>query len=236
MYSEAQITELTSLVSRLQKSARRDIPRQARRIFVESQIEANRDSLLSAMKQHEILARELSRLSVESESIPADIASVVDSSIVAPAIERHRQVRRLYLVIIVLVVATLFPRILEYIHSVSRDVLGDQPRPFGAENTLDFFGGCIVAICLALVIPERWMRRVYLRRRIGIAVGCSLLVLGVGGLIYMAASLAMITPGWAGYTTQASIVSAVCFGMSARILRDLSPKFKLAARRTRPHP
>jgi hypothetical protein len=74
---------------------------------------------------------------VESESIPADIASVVDSSIVAAAIERHRQVKRLYFVIIVLVVATLFPGILEYIHSVNRDVLGDQPRPFGAENTLN---------------------------------------------------------------------------------------------------
>ncbi|MEU8126718.1 hypothetical protein AB0B68_05865 [Micromonospora sp. NPDC049049] len=214
-YSEEQILELTELVRMLERSARSEIPRQAKRVFLESQLEAIRDTVFTGVKQHQLIVEELNRLDGQSKEIPAQIAAVVETSIVPPAIERHRQQRRLYLVVVVLVVVALFPNAWDYLQEAAVDVLGDQPWPFGPQNTLDFFAGCAISVCIAFALPDAWLRRfVRTRRRVVLAVAILGWSLATAGILYIGLSLGL--GNISSYEVQVGILAVVLIGAAAK--------------------
>jgi len=62
IYTEEQAAKLRDLAHALERSVRKEIPLQARRAFVESQIEATSDTILSSVRQYERLSGELHKL------------------------------------------------------------------------------------------------------------------------------------------------------------------------------
>lgn len=200
----------------MERSARSEIPRQARRVFLESQLEAVRDTILSGVRQHKLLDEELNRLDGESKQIPAQIAEVVETSIIPPAIERHRQQRRLYLVVVVLVVVALFPNAWDYLRETAVVALGEQPWPFGPRNTLDFLAGCVLSICVAFAVPDAWLRRLVRTSRRAVAIAAILAwLLAIAGVVYIGFSLASERSFY--YEIQVGVVAVVSIGAAVKV-------------------
>lgn len=51
-YNERQIQELTRLMRQLENKTKSDVPRQARRVFIQNQLDVVSDTIMSSVKQH----------------------------------------------------------------------------------------------------------------------------------------------------------------------------------------
>jgi len=143
---------------------------------------------------------------------------VIESPIIAPAVERQRQQRRLYLIVVVLVVAALFPRALGFFRETVEAWLGDQPYPFGPRNTLDFLAGCAVATLIAFALPDDLLRRaIRLRPHLGLIVGTAALALTIAGVTYIGFSIRSDYSG-NNYEAEASVAANIGFAVGARVL------------------
>jgi hypothetical protein len=183
-YSEEQIKELTGLVRQLERVTRTEIPRQARRVFLQSQLEAIKDNVSAETKQHRKIAEELRKLDQEAGSIPSEISEVIDSEILTPAAERHNYQRRLYLVVIALLIATSVPQVSDFLLSGGKSLLGNQPQPFGSANFIDYLAGCAVATALMFTVPIRRILPIIERHRI--------ITAAVGGVAVLVSALLVV--------------------------------------------
>jgi hypothetical protein len=179
IYSEEQITELTKLVHDLERSSKTEIPRQARRVFLQSQLEEINDSVATNVKRHQALAEELRQLGEETKSIPQPLADVIDSSIVPPATFRRRQIRRLYflaaLILAGVVVPGPFNYVVDSVRSASESLLGSRFLIFGAENIIAYALGVAIGIFVAFSLPISRLSHAVRRHRSAIYVSAGLL-------------------------------------------------------------
>jgi hypothetical protein len=171
-YSEKQIQELTGLMRQLESATRKEIPRQARRVFLQSQLEAITDNVSSETRQYRKIAEELRKLDQKAIGIPSEISKVVDSEILTPATERRNYQRRLYLIVIALLIGTSVPEVSKFLLAAGTSLLGNQPQPFGSGNFIDYLAGCAVATALAFTVPmRRILPIIEVHRAIAAAIG-----------------------------------------------------------------
>lgn len=89
-YTEEQIRDLAERLAGLQKQIERDIPKQARRVFVKDQIETISDNMAELYARRIKLTAELSDRS-ELPALPADLRNAIETIIEPEYRERRRK-------------------------------------------------------------------------------------------------------------------------------------------------
>lgn len=190
-YSESQIRELTKLVGQLENVTKREVPRQARRVFIQNQLDVLSDTVTSSVKQHAQLSQELEHLSGERATIPPEIAQVIESTIVPNSVERSRQQRRLSALVAILLALALFPRGTDYILFEINTLLGDQPYPFGPTNAISYLIGLVVSVFIMFTITGRRFTNTVREHRVSAALASALfLFFWVVSIFYIGLNLA----------------------------------------------
>jgi hypothetical protein len=224
-YSEVQIKELTELVGKLERAARTEVPRHARRVFLESQLEALNESVATGVRQHNAISAELSRLDAESNELPPEIVRAIDSSITPPAAERRRQVRRLYLLAILILAAITVPGpfgfVFDSIVGTSSQFLGADYLIFGSENIISYAIAMTIGMFITFSLPAGKLKSFVRRRRMAAGVvACLLALMGVGLVVYIA--VVLNSDRLTGeYTVGASAASVGLFCIASLILSCL---------------
>lgn len=218
-YSNAQIQDLKKVLRRLENATRTEVPRQARQVFIENQLETVSDSVSSGVKQYGQLSRELEQLTGCRPRIPAEIEQAIDSSIVSQSVERSRKVLRLYALGIFVLAALAFPGFMDSVVYLPLNLLPDGPYPFGLENTVYYLTGLVIASMVAFTITGPRMQAAIRRNPISAAILCALsLILWASGVVYIGIALASLrTEGAFHVTGVISVGSVVLFGIGLRI-------------------
>ena len=189
-YNERQIQELTRLMRQLENKTKSDVPRQARRVFIQNQLDVVSDTIMSSVKQHAQLSRELEQLQGERATIPPQIAQMIESTIVPHSLERSRQQRRLSVLVAILLALVFFPQASSYVLFEMSRLMGDQPYPFGPTNTISYFVGLGVSTLIMFTVTGRRFGNVVRDKRVSAAFAAALLLLlWVASVVYIALNL-----------------------------------------------
>lgn len=167
-YTEEQVADLTAQFRRLEAQIRREIPQQARRVFLEDQLDALTSSISEQYQQYTSLRQELDQTS-EPDVLAPSIRLSVESEIAPKYLRRQRQQRLIYLFIIVIFITSLFPFITELIYTAlygSARAVGLLVPP---DDFFSYLGGVVIAMYVAFTTSTHRLQRLILSRRWGAA-------------------------------------------------------------------
>lgn len=93
-YTQEQIDSMVKEVKRLEESINRDVPKKARRVFLEDQLSALTENMAQGYNRYNAL---LTELKSDSQALPEQVQRVIEQEIMPTYLERQRQQRSILL-------------------------------------------------------------------------------------------------------------------------------------------
>lgn len=94
-YTEEQVRDLTSQIEQLQSKITKDVPKEAKRVFLEDQLHALNETIGQSYERYADLSRQLGERDATSE-LPLSIRQSIEVAIMPSYLERQRRQHSLY--------------------------------------------------------------------------------------------------------------------------------------------
>ena len=127
-YTEEQVNSLTQELTRLQEAIHRDVPQQAKQVFLEEQLQDISGDIGRLYSRYAQLSQGLSEQGA-SGVLPSSLREAIEETIMPNYLARQRQQRAIYRLLIVLLVLTLSSTLLPWFYE--RIVILGVPYPPG---------------------------------------------------------------------------------------------------------
>lgn len=182
-YTEDQIRELTTQFQKLEGQIRREIPEQARRVFLEDKQNTLGQSINELFDQYQSVGRELTGLS-SADTLAPGLQDAIERHIMPAYLEQRRRQSMIYLLLIVIVLLLLFPSIRDFIFIVLFNIrIPVIERYVSSEELISYLSGMVVAVVITFVIPtQQLVGRIRRQRRLFASISVFLLLLWLAGV------------------------------------------------------
>lgn len=110
-YTEEQVRDLTNQIEQLQVKIAKDVPNEARRVFLEDQLHALNEAIGQSYERYVDLSKQLSERDTASD-LPLPIKKSIEAAILPPYLARQRRQRSLYLLTALIFLLSLMPLVL----------------------------------------------------------------------------------------------------------------------------
>jgi hypothetical protein len=155
-YTEEQIEELTEQFKLLERQIRREIPRQARMVFLKDHLDTLANSVTEQYREYVRLKKELDDTS-ELDDLAPSLRTSIEKEI-EPRSQRQQHLQYLMsTLIIALIILSLFPSIVEL---ANMTLLGAvKGVGISGRDLYSYMGGILVAMFLAITLPRSRQKR-----------------------------------------------------------------------------
>lgn len=150
-YTQEQIDDLKSELIRLEQAIRKDVPRQARVVFLEDQLKALEEDIARLYSNHVSLSDELDHYGRPS-NLPAQVTKAIEEKIMPNYLNQQRQQRMVYWLILILLFFTVFPFFLPLFYT------NDIVRVFGSKVSIKSISLFFLIVLLITAVMNRFFK------------------------------------------------------------------------------
>lgn len=180
-YTEEQIAQLTQQFQQLEAQIRKDIPQQARRVFLQDKQRSMVTSIGELYQQYQTINQELTSQGIQDNLAP-QLKQVIEDHILPDYLGRQHQQRNLYIAVIIILLLSLFPFISELLSILFYELLRNffylayiTPKEAGS-----YVGGAIISIPITLLISRHhWLKVVTRFKRLSFFTGLIMIIFWV---------------------------------------------------------
>ncbi len=155
-YEEAQLADLAQELAQLERKIEKEIPKQARQVFVKDQLETISEAIGELYERHSKLSAELGD-QADLVTLPSNLQQAIETTILPAYLSRQRRQRLIQLLLVAILVLVI---VLNYYPILSLLSTGLKI------GTLRFRLGFLIWVSV-LMSSIIWMLSRLLRRRIG---------------------------------------------------------------------
>lgn len=223
-YTENQIKELSEQFNKLQKQIQNDIPKQARRVLLENQLNSLIDSITTLYQQYKLIRQQIDELSSAKE-LDLPIKKAIEDEIMPNYLGHKRQQRGTQIMLMAIFILTIFPFFGELLIRNLYDFLYNSGLHIYSGDILAYVTGIIVSLVISfLFIPNKFVHMILRNKLKGAITSAILLISWVAILlevIYEPIPLIRIAE------IVGSIISLIPFSIGIWILYIIVSKIKV---------